>query len=161
MADQRKITRAQAKLRIASERRTAEERAGVRYARVISLLGTTRTILEDSAFTDLVRSHGIQSLPRPLVTKDLSDHEAGNALIAREGHFSDCSLEFAVAWRFFAPLLSNPALAIHLDTRWPGFTLELRDVFILLIADGPFPYQPIGRGRRTILSASCKGGRDN
>jgi hypothetical protein len=84
------------------------------------------------------------------VTQDPPDHEAVNVLTASEGNFSDCALDFVVAWKFFAPLLSNSALVIHLDTHWPGFTLELRDVFISLVADGPFPYQPIGRGRRTI-----------
>jgi hypothetical protein len=150
MADHRKIARAQAKLRTASARRIAEEYAGVKYARIAAALGTVRSILADSAFIDLVQAHGVPSLPRPLVKQDTADREANNALGSSETDLSDCSLEFAVAWRFFAPLLSNPVLVTHIDTRWPGFTLELRDVFISLVADGPFPFQPIGRGRRTI-----------
>jgi hypothetical protein len=148
MADQRKITRAQAKLRTASARRAAEEQAGVRHARIAAALGTVRSILADGAFIDFVRAHGVQSLPRPLLMQDAS--ETGKALTSGEEHLSDCALEFAVAWRFFAPLLVIPALATHLDARWPGFTLELRDVFISLVADGPFPYQHLGRGRKTI-----------
>jgi hypothetical protein len=150
MADQRKITRAQAKLRTASARRAADEQAVVRYARITAALGIVRSILADGAFINLVRAHGVQSLPRPLLMRDAPDHETGKALKLSEGHLSDCALDFAVAWRFFAPLLSNTALVTHLDARWPGFTLELRDVFILLVADGPFPYQHLGRGRRTI-----------
>jgi hypothetical protein len=150
MVDQRKITRAQAKLRAASARRTAEEQAGVRHARIAAALGTVRSILADGAFIDFVRAHGVQSLPRPLLMRDASDHETGKALTSGEERLSDCALEFAVAWRFFAPLLKIPALVTHLDARWPGFTLELRDVFIALVADGPFPYQHLGRGRKTI-----------
>jgi hypothetical protein len=150
MADQRKITRARAKLRTASAMQAAEEQAGIRYARIAAALGTVRCILSDGAFVDLVRAHGVQSLPRPLVREDAPDHETGTALTSSEGHLSDCALDFAVAWRFFAPLLTNAALVAHLDRRWPGFTLEVRDVFISLVADGPFPYQHLGRGRRTI-----------
>jgi hypothetical protein len=150
MADQRKITRAQAKLRTASARRSAEEQAGLRYARIAALLNTARAILADGVFINLARAHGVQSLPQPLAMQDEPDHETGNALTSSEADFSDCALDFAITWRFFAPLLRNPAIVIHLDTRWPGFTLEVRDVFISLVSDGPFPYQHLGRGRRTI-----------
>jgi hypothetical protein len=150
MADQRKITRAQAKLRTASVRRTEEEQAVAKHARIMAALARGRSILADNAFINLVRAHGIQSLPRPLLMRDAPDHEIGKASTSDEEHLSDCALEFAVAWRFFAPLLIIPALVTHLDARWPGFTLELRDVFISLVADGPFPCQHLGRGRRTI-----------
>jgi hypothetical protein len=150
MADRRKITRAQAKFRTAAARRIAQEQGVVRAARIAASLSTARTVVADSTFTDLIRAHGIQSLPRPLLMRDAPDHETGKALTSGKEHVSDCALEFAVAWRFFAPLLIIPALVTHLDARWPGFTLELRDVFISLVADGPFPYQHLGRGRRTI-----------
>jgi hypothetical protein len=149
MADQRKITRAQAKLRTASARRAAEEQAVIRHARIMAALVTVRSILADNAFVNLVRAHGNQSLPRPLM-RDAQDQETEKAFTSGEERLSDCALEFAVAWRFFAPLLNIPALVTHLDARWPGFTLELRDVFISLVADGPFPYQHLGKGRRTI-----------
>jgi hypothetical protein len=150
MADQRAITRAQTKLRVASAKRTADEQADVRYARIASALGDARAILADDAFIDLVRAHGVVSLPLPLVTHGALNHEPGNELTPGEEHLSDSALGFAIAWKFFAPLLRNPAVVIYLDTRWPGFTLELRDVFIALVADGPFPYHSIGRGRRRI-----------
>jgi hypothetical protein len=149
MADQRAITRAQTKLRVAAEKRAADEQAGVRYARIASALGNACAILADGAFIDLVRAHGVQSVPQLLVREDAPE-QTGKAFASSDGHFPDCALDFAVAWRFFAPLLSNAALVTHLDARWPGFTLELRDVFISLVADGPFPHQPIGRGRRTM-----------
>jgi hypothetical protein len=150
MAAQRKITRAQAKLRTASARRTADEQAAVRYARITAALCTARSILADSAFIHLVRTHGVRSLPGSLVREDALDQESGKGRTSSDEHLSDCALEFAVAWRFFAPLLIIPALVTHLDARWPGFTLELRDVFISLVTDGPFPYQHLGRVRRTI-----------
>jgi hypothetical protein len=150
MADQRKITRSQAKLRVASAKRTADEKALVKRTRVAAALGLARTILADGAFTSLVRAHGVETLPQPLMTQDPPDGKTGNAPKSSERYAGDCALDFAVAWRFFAPLLNNQAVVILLDTRWPGFTLELRDVFISLVADGPFPYQPIGRERRTI-----------
>ncbi|MHB8267451.1 hypothetical protein [Bradyrhizobium sp.] len=150
MADRRKITRTQTKLRVAAATRAAEEQAHVRYARIAAALSNARTILADGAFINLIRTHGVISLPQPLVTQGAPDHRSGNALASREGHLDDCALDFAITWKFFAPLLSNSAVVIDLDTRWPGFTLELRDVFIALVADGPFPYHSNGRGRRTM-----------
>jgi hypothetical protein len=150
MADQRKNARAAAKLRTASALRAAEERAGIRYARIKAALDTVRSILADGAFIDILRTQGLQSLPRPFAVADASDVETCTALQSSEGCLNDCALDFAVAWRFFAPLLNCPAVVAHLDTHWTGFTLELRDVFISLVTDGPFPHQPIGRGRRTI-----------
>ena len=62
----------------------------------------------------------------------------------------DRSLDFIVAWRFFASFLYDPVTAALLDSRWPGFSLELRDIFISIVADGPFPQDFRGRDRRMI-----------
>jgi hypothetical protein len=148
MADQRKIIRAQAKLRTAATKRIAEEQATVRYARIAAMLGAIRYILNDNVFVELVRAQGVQSLPRPLLANDAP--AGADTAASSKRHLDHPALNFAVAWRFFAPLLGNPALVSHLDTNWPGFTLELRDVFISIVADGPFPHQPHGRRRRTI-----------
>jgi hypothetical protein len=150
MADQRKTARAEAKLRTALAIRAAEDRAGLRYARITATLDTVRSILADSAFIDILRTHGLQSLPRPFAVENASTDETCDALRSSDEALNDRALDFAVAWRFFGPLLNYPSVAAYLDSHRPGFTLELRDVFISLVADGPFPHQPIGRGRRTI-----------
>jgi hypothetical protein len=100
-----------------------------------------RQVLADPTFLKLTYTHGIQTIPQLLAPAG-DDAEQDTSL--------DRSLDFVIAWRFFAPLLYSPVTATFLDKRWPGFSLELRDIFISIVADGPFPQELRGRHRRTI-----------
>src|SRR4051812_47666704 len=118
MADQRAITRAQTKRRVAAAKRTADEQAAARYARIAAALGNARAILADGTFIELVRAHGVVSLPLPLLMQGALNYGHENALMPGEEHLSDSALSFAIAWKFFAPLFEDPAVVIYLDTRW-------------------------------------------
>jgi hypothetical protein len=98
-----------------------------------------RQIMADETFLKLAHTHGIQTIPELL----LASRDDGDKSLDR-------SLDFVIAWRFFAPLLYSPVAAAFLDKRWPGFSLELRDIFISIVSDGPFPQELRGRHRRTV-----------
>jgi hypothetical protein len=139
MVDLRDTRRAEARKRRVLERLGADQRDLNKHLRIGRALDQMRLILADETFSNLVHTHGIQSVP------GLLSHQ--NRSLADT---LDRSLDFIVAWRFFSPFIYDPVTAVFLETRWPGFSLELRDIFISVVADGPFPQELRGRDRRTI-----------
>lgn len=142
MVEMRDIRRAEARKRKVLAKLGADQQERVKNARIRRVLNQMRQILRDEAFIRLVHAQGVRDIPTLLVQHDGA--EAGETTTL------DRSLDFVVAWRFFSPLLYEPVTADYLDTHWPGFGLELRDIFIAIVADGPFPQEQRGRGRRMI-----------
>jgi hypothetical protein len=60
------------------------------------------------------------------------------------------SRRFGIRSRSGAAAAIDSAVAAYLDQNQPGFSLELRDIFIMIVADGPFPHELRGRDRRTM-----------
>lgn len=118
----------------------ADQREAAKHLRVSRALDTMRNVLADETFAKLASAHGIDTIPNFLIGPSAPRPVHETPL--------DLSLNFLVAWRFFSPFLYEPMLAHLLDKRWPGFGLELRDIFISIVADGPFPYDLRGRPRQ-------------
>lgn len=139
MVETRAIRQAEARQRIVLSQLGADQREAARHLRINRALDTMRNILADETFLKLAHAHGIDSVPSFLIEPhdNCPLHEAP----------IDHSLDFLVSWRFFSPFLYEPMLSHLLEKRWPVFGLELRDIFIAIVADGPFPYDLRGRPR--------------
>ena len=109
-------------------------------------LDKARKALTDKAFHQLLHAHGVHFIPRVLWTKapvGAAKNQAPDALVL------DCSLKFVLAWTLLFPLFKKPDVAKYLDTAWPGFIQQMKDAFIAVVVDGPFPHSMSGhRGRR-------------
>lgn len=139
MVDLREIRRVESRKRRVLEKLGADQRELVKHIRIGKALEQLRLVLADETFRRLMHVNGIQSVPELLLQADRPEESA-----------MDRSLAFVIAWRFFSPFLYNPTTAAYLSTRWPDLSLELKDTFISIVADGPFPYELCGRDRRTI-----------
>jgi hypothetical protein len=116
---------------------------------VISVLHTVRSALTDVSFLTLLRAHGVASIPTPLVETAIPVQREISYLTDSKDYLDDVSLDFVVAWKFFFPLFTNSVISTHLEQMWPGFIAEMKDTFIRLVVDGPFPHAMSGyRGRR-------------
>lgn len=51
----------------------------------------------------------------------------------------DSALDFAVAWKFLYPMFRDAKTSREIDKNWPGFIAQVKDAFISLAVDGPFP----------------------
>lgn len=113
-------------------------------------LEATRRVVADSHVINILISQGIDAIPNCLAQKQGAPVEVNvRDLKAAKLSLDRISLEFTVAWRFFYPLLRNSEMICYLDSAWPGFVLQLKDAFIALVIDGPFPQALSGyRGRR-------------
>ena len=120
--------RAEARQRRALANREAQKRKLAARERVVYVVKQSRMILADQTFVRVLRDNGIPTLPRHLV--------AGSHIESRDANFEQYSLDFVIAWSFMYPMLANHVIARQLDATWPGFTSELRDAFISLIAEG-------------------------
>jgi hypothetical protein len=139
MVDLRDLRRAEARKRRVFEQLGADQRELTKHIRIGKALDLLRLIVADDTFGTLMQTHGVHCVPELLAHDRIPRTEA-----------VDRSLDFVVAWRFFTPFLYEPVTAAVLESRWPGFPLELRDIFISIVADGPFPHEFRGRDRRTI-----------
>jgi hypothetical protein len=138
MVDMRNLRRAEARKRRVLEKLGADQRELTKHHRIGKALDQMRLVLTDETFGNLIHIRGIQSVPGLLS----QDRAVTGGL--------DRSLDFIVAWRFFSPFIYDSVTAALLDARWPGFSLELRDIFISIVADGPFPHELRGRDRRMM-----------
>lgn len=138
MVEMRELRRAEARKRRVLEKLGADQREVLKHLRVGKILELLRLVVRDETFSKFIHSHSVQSIPTVLTEQDTCQGSL------------DRSLAFVVAWRFFSPFIYDPVTAAFLDTRWPGLTLEMKDTFIAIVADGPFPHEPRGRDRRTI-----------
>src|SRR5262245_62061088 len=145
MADQRELTRREARRRRAAARLAKFERSKLVCQRVDDAMRRARQILSDRDFVRTMQEHSHSSLPRCLLTPSTlpNDHELTQA------EMDKTTLEFVVAWSFFYPTFNNPAIASYLEKVAPRFTLDMKDAFIALVVEGPFPHVLSGhRGRR-------------
>lgn len=139
MVDVREQRRAESRRRRVLEKLGADQREATKHIRIGKALDQMRSVVTDNMFVRLAHLHGIQSIPQLLTDPSSSPK-----------HDLDRSLDFVIAWRFFAPMIYHPTTGAYLDQNWPGFSLELRDIFIMIVADGPFPHELRGRDRRTM-----------
>ena len=120
------------------EKLGADQREAIKHARIGSLLDRLRDVTADETFNKFVHARGILSVPTILGPEKLLPKDI------------DRSLAFVVCWRFFSPFLYDSVTATYLENRWPGLIMEMKDIFIDLVADSPFPTEPRGRDRRTF-----------
>lgn len=137
MVNLRDLRRAEARRRRVIERLGIEQRERLKTIRIKAAIDQLRLVVADESFRQLLHADGTLSLPEVLTGET---RERSIAL--------DASLEFLITWRFISPLLYDPRIGAFLETRWPRLTMELRDIFIALVADGPFPYEERGRPPR-------------
>lgn len=139
VVDPRELRRAEARRRKVMAELGGDQREILKHIRIGKALDQMRGILLDEKFSKIVHESGLQTMPALLAPNQSAMVEV-----------LDRSLDFLIAWRFFSPWLYDPMTAGLLDIRWPGFALELRDIFISIVADGPFPHERRGRDRRTM-----------
>jgi hypothetical protein len=65
----------------------------------------------------------------------------------------EAPLEFSVVWNFFFPLFANTAITEHLGRASPDPVSELKDTFIALVVEGPFPHMMNGIKFGTIAES--------
>lgn len=138
MVDIREQRRAETRKRRVIEKLGIDQREAIKHGRIGRLMDQLRDVVSDETFKKFAHTYGIQSVPSIL------DSQSSLSIDV------DRSLAFVVSWRFFAPFLYDPVIATYMETRWPGLINEMKDVFISLVADGPFPHEPRGRDRRSF-----------
>jgi hypothetical protein len=134
MSNPRKPSRREMTRRRAAKISAARANATANCIRAASVLQKAKLILGVKDFGEILRLHGVQSLPAFLSTDPV-----------RKDRADPVALEFAVVWTFLFPLLENPAIAGHLNKAWPGFISEFKDAFIALVLEGPFSHAKSGR----------------
>jgi hypothetical protein len=146
MIDRREETRSAMRKRRALSRSEAIQKTKATCERVTDSVDKARLVLTDAAFAEVLRSQGVQTVPRFLAT---TIREIEGDLSSAKERLDEVTLQFVIAWTFLFPLFANPAIKTHLDETWPGLVLELKDTFIALVVEGPFPHSMSGHvGRR-------------
>lgn len=149
MTDRRMEVRAEKHARRAREKAESLRMSGAALTRLMRCVASARAIASHPSFMGVLRSQGVHTLPRLLVERQPPSAEFQGDLASTRERLEDMAIEFVIAWKFFFPLFANSIVAGHLDRNWPGFTLEMKDVFISLVLEGPFPHSESGhRGRR-------------
>jgi hypothetical protein len=144
MSDKREMSRAKARRRRALARDVAFRRTQATCELLKSVLAKVQLVLADKAFRSILYSEGIHSLPR-----DLAGLEISQAHVRSKKDALDVSLQFVIAWTFLFPIFKKPEIATYLEKVWPGFIQQLKDAFITIVVEGPFPSVMSGhRGRR-------------
>ena len=145
MTNKRARARAEARQRWMQQKADAQERTRRVEECVATALGKAKFVLADREFLELLRLRSVQSMPSFLVPA-LVHCEIAEVEI-KSARRNEISLEFAATWCFLSPLLEDAVIARHLETAWPGFAGELKDAFIALVIDGPFPYALSGQSK--------------
>ena len=141
--------------RMRALRAAAREEAADRFERnrqaVIAAIGACRQLMADARFRAILIRVGVSDAPRLLMQKSAITDD-------RKSSFGDPSLEFVIAWSFFKPLFEQPTVVEYLSKKQPEFIMRMKDAFISLVLDGPFPLtEAIGRpARSTIPSQRAK-----
>jgi len=144
--DKREFSRAQARRNRAAARAQAAQTERDTAEIMREALTQARRILTDKGFVQLLYDSGVQSIPRTLAPGTLPRASRGNQI---DRGPLDGSLDFIIAWTFLFPLFKRPDIATYLETAWPGFTLQMKDAFITVVVEGPFPHAISGfQGRR-------------
>jgi hypothetical protein len=141
MIDKREKTRAEVRSLRALAKSAAADKTRAACERVAGAVDRARLVLADEAFIKIVAAQGAETLPKLAAAHEskVLDTEYLNAV----------TLQFVIAWKFFFPFFANPVVTAHLDSLWPGLVSQLKDTFIALVVEGPFPHAMSGhRGRR-------------
>ena len=93
-------------------------------------------MISDGAFCELLRSAGIETVP--MVSCPQSPRNNRSSTAANK-QLEEASLRFVIAWAFLFPLFAKPNIKLYLQRNWPGFIDEMKDAFIGLVMEGPFP----------------------
>lgn len=111
-----------------------EEREAARRLQISETMLQIKEILEDRQFVELLLIQKVKSAPecifrysRP-AKGSMADHEIADAILA-----------FVAAWKFLFPILNNVRMSDYLERAYPGFVAGIKDTFITLVMDGPFP----------------------
>ncbi|MBN8982422.1 MAG: hypothetical protein J0I29_14270 [Rhizobiales bacterium] len=115
-------------------KKLAIQRQAARRLQISQTLVQTRAIIENREFADLLLSQKITSVPSCICR-----YVGPSAEIISDHEIADAVLIFVVAWKFLFPLISNANIADFLERSYPGFIAGLKDTFITLVMDGPFP----------------------
>ena len=147
MIDRREITRSETRRRRATARNAVADKTKAVAELQANALARAREVLADTTVIELLHRHGVHQIPRVLSPSAI--HQIDARPDALDSPNVDCSLEFVVAWALLFPLFKEPDISSYLDTTWPGFILQMKDAFIAIVVEGPFPYAISGyRGRR-------------
>ena len=157
MTEARDASRREARRRRAVEKSEAQTKAETLGARVAEVMSEARVIVNDEHFIELVKLQGICTVPALLSFPCGPGASKQNVTAPNKKYLDQTSLTFLIAWSFFFPLLSNTEIVAFLEKRWPRFVWDLKDAFITIVINGPFPVAISGhKGRRHTNSPSPK-----
>lgn len=134
MTKTREYLAQRARLQRNLKKKLTEQRQATRRLQISETLIQIKIILEDREFVKLLLIQRIKSVPECIcryagtATANMTDQEIGDAVLV-----------FVVAWKFLFPIINNAQIADYLDRAYPGFIAGLKDTFITLVMDGPFP----------------------
>ncbi|MBI3699089.1 MAG: hypothetical protein HY242_01410 [Afipia sp.] len=116
------------------KKKLSEQRQAARRLQISQTIIRTKVILEDREFVKLLLAQRVISAPECVLSYKgapdgiMSDKEIGQAVLV-----------FVVVWKFLFPMIGNSNIADFLEQYYPGFVAGLKDTFISLVMDGPFP----------------------
>lgn len=127
MTGRREILRQRAKSRRDVARAVAQQQKDARLSHVSKILNHIREMTADPAFVEVALAQGIDTVPCSIASTEIPRSDSNDILV------------FIVAWKFVTPMFNDAELSQLIETKWPGFIAEMKDVFISLVTDGPFP----------------------
>lgn len=147
MPSKRELACERARIQNALERQAARRAAEMRETKLKDVFVSIGEILNHDDFVMLARKHGVISAPRCLTelentTGDLAAVDASSECARRVS-------TFIVAWKFLCSIMQEQEIRELIENRWPNFVRELKDVFIGIVTNGPFP----GERKRTLPSS--------
>lgn len=131
MTDSRELSRMESRVRRAQFKARSERKAKESREQAAAALDRIRSTISDPSFRDLLKDAGVTSAPKRLMAVRSSPGQDYRIL--------DSALDFAVAWKFLYPMFRDPKTSSEIDKNWPGFISQVKDAFISLAVDGPFP----------------------
>lgn len=145
MTSKREIWRDRARARRAVAKSVALQQAQIKREHVREVLINIRTIVSNEHFIKFIGEQGVDSAPQRLLKRGeaVSPSQVG---VSYERDFAESIFDFIIAWKFMFPLISDPRISNFIEENWPGLIFDLKDTFIALVMDGPFPQE-----RRTQL----------
>lgn len=136
-----------ARLRRAIAHKLAKQQLAARRSHIAEILLQVEEIISEDQFVALLVGQGIKTAPSCLFKRD---KKVSNDMTDAE--IADSVLTFVVAWKFIFPLLSSSKISAYLEHTRPGFIADLKDTFIMLVMDGPFPSERRPAVRPTYFS---------
>ena len=140
MSGRREFLSEQARSRRRVAKCLAARNAIIQALKVRSAISQTRTILANLGFLAHLRSAHIFSIPSRLQIQIEDQHDSCQ-IDGLPDDFGDIALDFMVAWKFMSPLFCESTILEFIEAEWPGFVADMKDVFILMVTNGPFPHE--------------------